>query len=437
MLRQVGHAPHAIGGLVWDSLNVPNDTGPIMTRPAIPARKFRDCQSLPAFSRWVLPVLAMLFLLARPAIAQTTDLQAAVDSALARADAVGEDTLPETGSWLAGLPSVMVAYYDSSESAGTDEAEVILNLPFKSPARRRLDAGFETLDGGLAGASEAHRRWVYSGLVRERAWANELASLRLEAAEEKRGLLESLSARIQRLAERGAVPVYQGLIVERERLAVELETASLASERAASHAAWAALTGTRQTPSDLSEPGAPPNAPDYATHPALLLLDRRNDQQQQLLALDAPENADWNLGLVARDFDGPGFDDRQFGLSLELPLGFTGIQSTGNLSARRAASRDYLLERDRLSLALRSEWEVLSAEAALLQRRQDLLGEAVALTDRIQAQLERLDATNEMESEVLLQRLLDVLDTRAEASLTDALIGQNQARLRQAAGRSL
>ena len=80
---------------------------------------------------------------------------------------------------------------------------------------------------------------------------------------------------------------------------------------------------------------------------------------------------------------------------------------------------------------------MLSAEAALLQRRQDLLGEAVALTDRIQAQLERLDATNEMESEVLLQRLLDVLDTRAEASLTDALIGQNQARLRQAAGRSL
>lgn len=384
-----------------------------------------------------IPLLAILLCLAGPAAAQITDLEAALETALAQADTHGEDALPEAGSWLAGLPSVMVAYYDSTESEGTDEAEVILNLPFKSPARRRLDAGFETLDGGLAGASEAHRRWVYSGLVREHAWAYRLADLRLSATQEKRSLLETLSARIQRLAERGAVPVYQGLIVERERLAVELEAATLASERHAARAAWVTLTGTDNVPGDLSEPGSPPDAPDYATHPALLLLDRRNDQQQQLLALNAPQNTDWNLGLVARDFDGPGFDDRQLGLSVELPLGFTGIQNTGNLSERRAVSRAYLLERDRLSLALRSEWEALNAEAALLQRRQEILGEALALADRIQAQLERLDATNEVESELLLQRLLDVLDTRAEASVTDALIGRNQARLRQAAGRSL
>jgi hypothetical protein len=384
----------------------------------------------------VLALLAILPL--RPAVAQSTPLQAALDSALARADMAGEDTLPEAGSWLAGLPSVMVAYYDSQEDQGTDEAELIFNLPFKSPARRRLDAGFDALDGGLAGASEAHRRWVYSGLVRERVWAHRLTALRLAAAEEKRTLLNTLSARIQRLAERGAVPLYQGLIVERERLAAELAAVTLASERDAASAAYATLTGSRDVPADLSEPGALPDAPDYATHPALLLLDRRNDQQQQLLALDAPENTDWNLGLVARDFDGPaGFNDRQYGLSVELPLGFTGIQNTGNLSARRAASREYLLERDRLSLALRVEWEALRAEAALLQRRQAILAEAVALADRIETQLERLDATSEVESELLLQRLLDVLDTRAEASLTDALIGQNEARLRQAAGRSL
>jgi hypothetical protein len=413
-----------------------------MNRPPIPERGLRVhltslATSVLASALLAVPLLVLVCLPVRPAVAQTPGLQAAVDAALARADTYGEDTLPEAGSWLAGLPSVMVAYYDSTEDAGTDEAEVILNLPFKSPARRRLDAGFETLDGGLAGASETHRRWVYSGLVRERAWAYRLAALRLVTAEEKRSLLDTLSARIQRLAERGAVPSYQGLIVERERLAVELEAATLASERDAARAAYATLTGSGDMPADLSEPGSPPDAPDYAAHPALLLLDRRNDQQQQLLALDAPENTDWNLGLVARDFDGPGFDDRQYGLSVQLPLGFTGIQNTGNLSARRAASRDYLLERDRLALALRSEWEALRAEAVLLQRRQEILGEAVALSDRIQAQLERLDASNEMESEVLLQRLLDVLDTRAEASLTDALIGRNDARLRQAAGRSL
>ena len=38
-----------------------------------------------------------------------------------------------------------------------------------------------------------------------------------------------------------------------------------------------------------------------------------------------------------------------------------------------------------------------------------LLGEAVPLADRIEGQRERVDATNEVESELLLQRLLDVL----------------------------
>lgn len=393
--------------------------------------------SSPRRRRSPLALTALLILLAGPLQAREGALHDALEAALARAEVTDSAGLPETGDWLSGLPSFTMAYYDSSERLGTDETELILNLPFKSASRRRLDDGLRALDAELAAARETHRRWVYSGLVRERAWAIRLADLRQAAMADKLALLTKLSTRIQRLAEGRAVPAYRGLIVERELLAAKLESSRLTSERRASLAAWEALTGSRATPADLSEPGAPPAKLDFEEHPALQLLDQVNGQQQRLLALDAPGTAGWNLGLVARNFDGPEFTDRQYGLSLELPLGFTGVENAGNLSARRSASRDYLLERDRLLLALRTEWEGLRAEADLLRQRQDLLSEAGQLADRIQSQLERLDASSELEAELLLQRMLDVLDTRAEAGLTEALIGRNDARLRQAAGRSL
>lgn len=379
----------------------------------------------------------IVFVLSGAAQAQTTTLRGALEAALSRATTVELESLQDTSGWLAGLPSLTVAYYDSQERLGTDEAELIFNLPFKSTARRNLDKGLKSIDTGLAEASENHRRWVYSGLVRERAWAHRIALSRYAASAEKRALLETLAVRISRLAERGAVPVYQGLIVKRELLEMELESFRLAGDRDTAQAAFVALTGFTSVPDDLTEPDTPPEIPDYASHPLLLLLDQASEQQQQLLALSAPEISNWNLGLVARNFDGPEFNDRQFGASLELPLGFADVRSAGNLSARRAARRDYLLERDRLSIALRTEWDALRAEAGLLQQRKQLLSEAEQLATRIQAQLERLDATNELEAELLLRRMLDVLDTRAEASLTDALIGRNAARLRQAAGRAL
>jgi len=382
-------------------------------------------------------LLAALLSLSAPVGAQEPSLEDALESALALA-ADSERLAPEDGGdWLSGLPSLTVAYYDSREQLGTDEAEAILNFPLKGTARRRLDGELQELDAELAAAGEAHRRWVYSGLVRERAWGVRLADLRLAAAGEKRTLLEGLEARIARLAEQGVVPEYRSLIVRQSLLEAALESAVLASERDAERLAFAALTGLQTVPTDLSEPVAPPQAPDWANHPALRMQQLTRAQEQQLLALDAPAIGNWNLGLVARNFDGPEFTDRQFGVSLEVPLGFTEVRSAGNVSTRRWAERTFRLERDRLMLAVREEWQTLQAEAALLQRRREILSEAEELTVRIESQLSRLKANNEMEAEILLQRMLNVIETRAEARMTDALIGRNEARLRQAAGRSL
>lgn len=375
-------------------------------------------------------LLALLIGISGPVWADGNTLADALEAALTRADATKQDTLPDSGEWLAAMPTFTASYYDSRKNQGTDEAEFILTLPFKSATRRRLDQGLGDLDLRLDEASAAYRRWAYSGLVRERAWAHRLADLRLGSAAEKRDLLTGLSTRIARLADRGAVPKYRSLIVQRALLEAELEAATRASERAAEQAAFRALTGWDRPPPELVEAGDVPAEPDYARHPALQRLELAREQERQLLTLAAPEVANWNLGLVARNFDGPQFTDRQLGLILELPLGFTDVRNAGNLSAQRSAGLAYLLERDRLQLALRSDWEALRAEAELLRRRQELLTDAERLAGQIQAQLEALSANNELEAEILLQRMLDVLDTRAEARLTDALLGRNAARLR-------
>ncbi|HBO14635.1 MAG TPA: hypothetical protein DD491_17770, partial [Halieaceae bacterium] len=170
--------------------------------------------------------------------------------------------------------------------------------------------------------------------------------------------------------------------------------------------------------------------------PALIRLEAARAQETTQLSLSAPATASWNLSLIAREFEGPQLTEDQYGLAVEMPLNFLGTQSSSNRSQQGAARRDYLIARDQLWLSLRREWDTLRAEARHLDRRRELLGEAAVLADRIEAQVTALEASNEIEAELRLQRLLDVLDTRAALARTDALIGRNAARLRQAAGRT-
>lgn len=379
------------------------------------------------------PLLFLLLLAAGPTPAAT--LEDALAGALARATA-GEQPAPgEASTWLAAVPTLTASYIESTEALGTDEAEISLNLPIKGAARRRLDGELETLETQSVEANARYRRWVYSGLVRERAWAQQLATLDLKAARDKQALLARLAARFARQAESGAIPLYSSLIVERARLDAELavDAARLAVER--EREAFTALTGLAEVPGDLTETA--PEAPAYGDHPALRRLQLARARERAVLGLSAPDTASWNLSLVARSFQGPEFTDDSLGVALEAPLNFLGTQSSSNRSQRQAAQRDYVLARDQLWLELRDRWRTLVAEREQLQRRQTLLQRAAELADRIETQVSALETSNEIEGEIRLQRMLDVLDTRAALARANALAQRTIARQRQAAGRPL
>ncbi|HKK22424.1 MAG TPA: hypothetical protein VJ947_01965, partial [Pseudohaliea sp.] len=235
----------------------------------------------------------------------------------------------------------------------------------------------------------------------------------------------------------GAVPRYTALITRRSLVDAELAVDQARRGLAREEGIFLELTGLAAVPGDLAEAGTVPEIPAWESHPALRRLEAARAEEASILALSAPATASWNLSLVARELDNPGLTQDQYGVAVEMPLNFLGTQSSSNRSQQGSARRDYLLARDQLWLDLRRRWDTLRSEARHLDRRRELLTEAAALADRIEAQVTALEASNEIEAELRLQRLLDVLDTRAALARTDALIGRNAARLRQAAGRTL
>ena len=142
----------------------------------------------------------------------------------------------------------------------------------------------------------------------------------------------------------------------------------------------------------------------------------------------------WNLRLGAKRLDNPALDDTQYGVSIEVPLGFSGSDTQSSSSEWQAAARAHARERDELQLALAEGWRQLQQEAEHLQRRQALLDDAAGISGELSDEASALGRLNELGSEIRIKRLIADLDRQTEAAVNQLLIGQNRAMSRQAAG---
>jgi hypothetical protein len=342
---------------------------------------------------------------------------------------------PDGGNGLlAALPSLSASRLQSDQRAGTDETELSLNLPFKSRQRRDLDADLAALQDRLRETQQRYRAWFFSGLIRNAVWEHRLATLELEQSRARAELLLELEQRAALQADAGAIPGYAALLLTQERLDAELAVADGLARQRAAQAGFVALTGLPAVPERLEEATPQPEAPDYREHPQLALLALDREQQRALIALSDPAAVDWNLALTARSLDGPGPAEHQYGLAVELPLGFFEVDNRAGQAQRAALGRDFTRQRDTLRTSIRQEWIALSTEARRLRERRELLLASARVGERIEAQLLALRSGSEVEVELVIRRLLEVLERRSEASLIDAQIAYNAARLRQTAG---
>ncbi len=338
---------------------------------------------------------------------------------------------------LGGLPVLSALHVQSDLDRGTDETELSLSLPVKSGLRRQLDESLSGLESRLAQANREYRAWYFSGLIRETVWAHRLATVQIAQARQRMQLLSELESRAELQAQAGSLPEYGLLLVRQERLDAELLLTDREAAQREAALRFRAVTGLPAVPSDIAETAPVPERPGYAAHPRLLLLALGQKQSRAIAGLADPQAANWNLSLVARDFAGPGEDERQVGLAVDVPLGLIEIKNRGAESQKAAADRDFVRQRDEVRLEIRREWQALQSDAERLRTRQSLLRKSAQLGEQIEAQLLALGMSNEVEAELVLRRLIDVLDRRSELALIEPQRQRNAARQRQTAGQSL
>jgi hypothetical protein len=172
-------------------------------------------------------------------------------------------------------------------------------------------------------------------------------------------------------------------------------------------------------------------------HPQLQLLELAWMQKQQMLTAASNDSMPWNLSIVAKNIDSLEYEEDQYGLEIEIPLTFIKTSTQSHNSEWVLESRNYSIARDELQLSLQRQWELLSGESVLLQRKKALLEKSGELSQRITDHTSELKALNELGEELILRQRIEAIDSKAAMTINKVLIEQNNAMRRQAAGISL
>lgn len=339
----------------------------------------------------------------------------------------------QSSSWLTALPSLGLSYLASDEDQGTDETELRLNLPFKSPSARKLEAELRSLVTGIDRAESERRELYLSGLIRESLWSERIAATRASFSDKKITLLEGLLETREELFAAHSASRYSLLLIRQELTDAEIRKQDHLWEAASWKERYRSLTGIRSLPGNIFEPG-PGAVADYAQHPALRLLDLSWERQQKLIAAGSASNTPWNLALTAKQLDNPQLDENQYGLAVDIPLSIFDVANESSRSEWREASRAYWQSRDELLLALTQRGNALAGKADFLAGKQALLDESTRISEQLMNETRELMGQNELGREIWVRRILKGLDKQADAAINTLFMGQNQAMTRQAAG---
>jgi hypothetical protein len=339
--------------------------------------------------------------------------------------------LYQASSWLAALPAISASYLDSDERFGTDEAELILNLPIKSNMQRKSDKALAGLVEKLDEVGTLQRSLYFSGLIREAVWSYRIASVNGEFAGHKLQVLQRLEQRHKDLLQANATSEYALLLIQNELVTARLGQQEYEEEARGWLQQYKHVTGLGSMPASIEEP--PLEAIEFAPdrHPRIRQLELVWMQKQQLLLAGSDQATPWNLSLHAKNLDTDGYEEEQYGIAVEIPLSFIKMASQSHNSEWREESRQYGMARDQLVSDLFKRWQMLTTKSGSLQKKQQLLARSSQLSEQIARQIEGLQAGNEIGEEIALRRMTDAIDARAAAVRNEILIHQNNAMLGQ------
>ena len=356
-------------------------------------------------------------------------------AALARSADLPSQGEAISGGWLTGPPSLAVSYLASNKNQGTDETEISLNLPVKSPRQRRNDAVLLKAEPGQQAAYDRYRAWYLSGVLRELHSDFAIAEAQIPLMERKAAILTRVRQQLQQRIAAGSAERFDLIALQRAGLDVNESLAELYRRRDNAREQFTDLTGFQRFP-PVESPPVPPGL-DYENHPQLQWLALNYERDLADARSSSPDTVPWNVAIVGRELDSPTLLEHQVGIAVEMPLQFGGrTRSTQTQSLLRSLHRDFLRQRDQLRQDLRRQWSNEQAALHALRERQ-LLAESLFDSDDLNSLLNTTRDSNELPIEIKVSRLNSLLQSAAEESLLVARIAATEERLRQLCGELL
>lgn len=337
-------------------------------------------------------------------------------------------------SWLANNPSLSFSLLQSQENLGADEAEIKLNLPFKTVQQRELEQQLIQGQNTSNTYTTAEVALHFSMLIRETLGAYQVDNLLMKKADQKLLVLNKLEQKFQQRYNSNTVSLYPLLTIKKERLDAKIEKLEYQNKTQSMLDRYTELTGLTMLPNKLSEAPYIIDQQAVEKHPSIQSLDSAWQQQKKLLKVTDSTLTPWHVSITAKKVDSTDFVDNQIGLAVDVPLSFNSNASQSTHTSYFYALKEYQLARDQTALTIQLKLKSALSDLQLLQTKQALLAESLEISRQIEQLTESMSSSNALQHDVLLRRMLEAIDIQSNYALNQIKIQQLHSTLRQIAG---
>ncbi|MBC3766508.1 TolC family protein [Neptunicella marina] len=371
--------------------------------------------------------------------ASTVTLHDLLTMALERNKGLNDDQITQisVSQWLTGATTLSANYLNSQQSQGSDEAELRLTFPLKSPGQHDNDHALTVSNRLIQQRNKNLRQWYFSGLIREAIWSYLLVDTQIKAIEDKQALLLQLKTQFAKQVDAGTSSKLGLLLAQQEYLSTKTQRVGLEQQQAQWLKRLQQLTGHDRLPDNVIESRPEQQQWLLNEHPQVTLLRAEMQQALQVLKASAVGMQPWNVSVTAKRINNPALSENQIGLGIDIPLGGRDTLTQADQSDWLRTRAQYEVQLDNLYQDLQQQWLTLDQQWQTLKQQQALLGQQVVISHEILKQVDLLKQRNEIEQELFLNRTLRAMEIQSAQSINQIQLYQNQARLNQAAGVSL
>ncbi|WP_100642419.1 hypothetical protein [Alteromonas facilis] len=334
--------------------------------------------------------------------------------------------------WLASPLTLDFTALRSDQSEGSDELELALRAEINNPTAMQLNADVSEITQSLQAAMEQKSQLFYAGLVRRLVWERLAAESEVAALNQKLAWIERFGDDLTRRVNAEEASRFTLLQWQQQRLQIRSDLLTAQANVQAITKQYKDILGTETLPTNpieaVVEPARLPLPPEL--HIATL----QYQLGQKAFDLSKASAAPWQVGFIVKQLKTSGFDEKQIGLTVGVPLSIGGsvdvVTSAEWELARQSLQNNWIEQR----LAYQQQHDAANAEMAILKQQLALLEEQVALGEDVISRLDQLQKTSELEQSAWLQERLRQMDLRQALDRLALSAHQQQAKINQILG---